>query len=159
MSFLPVMTYLYGIDILLTTQPLDPRDLFRGDYVSLRFTINEVDRSLFPDELKFEPTFEEYRNKDLYAILTKKGEYYVVDRLSFTKPQHPYYLKAKVNLYAPLNEEYLRTVYVNYQIDRYFVPERTGKDLEELARKGQLVARVKIWRGYPLLISVFPKKV
>ncbi|TCS83847.1 GDYXXLXY domain-containing protein [Tepidibacillus fermentans] len=154
MSFLPTMTYFFGEEILLKTKPLDPRDLFRGDYVSLRYEINDVPFNLFPEELKSGKEFSKFRDKDLYAILQRKGNFYTVEKISFTKPNHPYYLKAKVNLYGPLNEMSAQNVYVDYQIDRYFVPENTGEDLEKQAREGNLVAKVKVWHGYPLLMEV-----
>jgi len=158
MTVLPMMTYFFGEEILLETQPVDPRDIFRGDYVSLRFVINQVDRDLFPKELWDKDTYQKYRHKALYAILKKEGDYYTVERISFEEPNHPFYLDAKVKLYTSLHDYYREEVFVEYPIDRYFVPENTGKDLEELSRKGQLAARIKVWRGYSLLMEIFPKE-
>lgn len=158
MSIVPLMTYFFGETIYLETMPVDPWDPFRGEYVSLNFEINEVPKSKFPEELKNEPTYDDYKNKDLYAVLKQEGDYYVVDYMSFTAPNHPYYLWAKVNSSAPLNNLYSNTIYVEYPIDRYFVPENTGSELEELSRAGNLVAKVKVWKGYPLLMDVYPKE-
>ncbi|KXG43733.1 hypothetical protein U473_06680 [Tepidibacillus decaturensis] len=97
---------MFGEEITLETKPVDPRDLFRGDYVSLRFTINDVPLELFPNELKSQESFYRFKDKDFYAVLKKEGDYYIV--------------------------------YVDYQIDRYFIPENTGKELEDLSRKGEL---------------------
>jgi len=157
MSFLPVMTYFYGEEILLETTPLDPRDLFRGDYLNLRLAINEVPISLFPEKLRYWATFEEYQDKNLYAILKKEEDYYIIDKISFTRPKDQLYLKAKVDLFQPLNQENYQTVEVNYQLDRYFIPENTGEKIEDLAREGKLIVAVKIWRGYPLISDVFNK--
>jgi len=158
MTLVPLLTMFFGEEILLETRPVDPRDLFRGDYVNLSFAIQDVDKSLFPEQLKNRKTFYDYKNKDLYAILKKTDEYYEIDHMSFTKPDDQYYLQAKVRLYRPLDEENRHeSIYVEYQIDRYFIPENTGKALEEMSRKGELVAKVKVWHGYPLLQELFPK--
>ena len=37
------MTLLTGKEVLLKTVPVDPRDLFRGDYVVLRYDISTID--------------------------------------------------------------------------------------------------------------------
>jgi len=158
MSFVPLMTYFFGETIYLETVPVDPRDPFRGDYVMLGFEINEVPISKFPEELKDESTYDDYKNEDLYAVLKKEGDYFVVDYMSFTAPDHPYYLWAKVYSGGPLNSIYSNTVYVEYPIDRYFVPENTGLELEELSRAGKLEAEVKVWKGYPLLMDVYSKE-
>lgn len=157
MSFVPLMTYFFGETIYLETIPVDPWDPFRGEYVSLNFEINEVPKSKFPEELRYESTYDDYKNKDLYAVLKQEGDYFVVDHMSFTKPDHQYYLWADIPSRTPLNNQYSNTVYVEYPIDRYFVPENTGIELEELSRKGELKAEVKVWKGYPLLIDVYPK--
>lgn len=157
MTFLPLMTYFYGEEILLETKPVDPRDIFRGDYVYLSFDINDVHIDLFPEELKKPETFAQYKNKKLYAVLKKQGDFYEVERMSFEKPDHPYYLNAQIKFYSPLEKGYDDIQHVDYQIDRYFVPENTGKQLEELSQKGELAVKAKVRNGYPLLMEVLPK--
>ncbi len=158
MSIVPIMTYLFGEEIILETVPVDPRDIFRGDYVFLNFVINEVDKDLFPEELNQREMVEKYRHKKLYAILKKNGNVYEVERMTLAKPDHEYYLRANINLYIPLNEMDWNKVHVEYDIDRFFVPENTGKHLEEMSREGNLLARIKIWHGYPLLMEIYPKE-
>jgi uncharacterized membrane-anchored protein len=54
-----------GERILLKTTPVDPRDIFRGDYVNLRYEIS----SLNLDELAVKQSFK--RNEKVYVILRK----------------------------------------------------------------------------------------
>jgi uncharacterized membrane-anchored protein len=35
-----------GKEVLLSTVPIDPRDLFKGDYVTLSYDINAIDLNL-----------------------------------------------------------------------------------------------------------------
>ncbi len=37
-----------GVEVLLKTAPVDPRDLFRGDYVILRYDVSTIDTAALP---------------------------------------------------------------------------------------------------------------
>jgi uncharacterized membrane-anchored protein len=57
-----------GEKILLRTAPVDPRDIFRGDYVSLRYDISTLDL----DTLGVKESFK--NNEKVYVILEKSAE-------------------------------------------------------------------------------------
>ena len=57
-----------GERILLRTVPVDPRDVFRGDYVSLDYEIS----SLNMDELGVKESFNQ--NEKIYVLLEKKDD-------------------------------------------------------------------------------------
>jgi uncharacterized membrane-anchored protein len=57
-----------GEKILLRTAPVDPRDLFRGDYVSLRYDISAIDLSALDVKESFKP------NEKIYVILEKNPD-------------------------------------------------------------------------------------
>lgn len=57
-----------GEKILLRTAPVDPRDIFRGDYVSLRYDISTLDL----DTLGVKEGFK--NNEKVYVILEKNPE-------------------------------------------------------------------------------------
>lgn len=160
MTVLPIITTLFGEEVLLETRPYDPRDLFRGDYVVLSYEIDEVDLDKFPDVLKEVYAYEKYRGKNLYAVLKKDGDYHEVDYMTYNKPQDGIYLTTKLNYFYPFQqpETKMDTIHVDYNLDRFFVPENTGKDLEELSRKGELVAKIKVLNGYAILVEVIEKK-
>jgi uncharacterized membrane-anchored protein len=42
-------------------------------------------------------------------------------------------------------------------LDKYFVPEGTGKSLEEFSHKGNLLAKIKVYKGYGQLIKIEAK--
>jgi len=57
-----------GERILLRTAPVDPRDIFRGDYVSLRYDISALDLDGLGVKGSFKP------NETVYIILEKNQE-------------------------------------------------------------------------------------
>ncbi len=174
MTVIPISAKLVGDEVIVETVPYDPRDVFRGDYVALSYKINEVEIEKLPDEIKNERDTEElekYRNRTVYVVLKKEGAFHVVDRVSLERPKSGVYLKSKIrNVYAleyrieQTTEEKdegrfaYDTIFLRYNIDRYFVPENTGKDLENMSREGTLAARVKVYRGYALLEEIFPSE-
>lgn len=161
MTIVPLATILFGETIVLETEPYDPRDIFRGDYVVLNFKINRVDIQKFPVEMKQIEVAEKYQGKQLYFVLSEQGDFYEVDYVALEKPKDRLFLKGKTyNLYAFNNipDKMSPEIRVNYNLDRYFVPENTGKELEEMSIRGTLAAKVKVWNGYPVLLEVMPKE-
>jgi uncharacterized membrane-anchored protein len=57
-----------GEKILLRTAPVDPRDIFRGDYISLRYDISTLDL----DGLGVKESFK--KNEKVYVILEKNPD-------------------------------------------------------------------------------------
>jgi uncharacterized membrane-anchored protein len=57
-----------GTKILLKSQPVDPRDLFRGDYVRLSYDISSIDVSQLPTGENFQ------RNDTVYVTLGRTAE-------------------------------------------------------------------------------------
>ncbi|WP_432403275.1 GDYXXLXY domain-containing protein [Wukongibacter sp. M2B1] len=43
---------------------------------------------------------------------------------------------------------------MDYTLDKYFVPKNTGKELEEKVRAGEALAKIKVYKGYPLLEEI-----
>jgi len=154
MTFVPLSTWIWGQEIQLETIPFDPRDMFRGDHVVLNYKISQVSLSKMPIELKSELEQDAYRyyGKNMYAILKKNGSYYDVDHISLSKPQGGLYLKCRFNYLDQMNSDPM--VNLSYYLDKYFVPENTGLELEELSRQGKLVATIKVFKGYALLTGI-----
>jgi len=108
-----------GTIVVLQTIPVDPRDLFRGDYVKLRYKISSIDlTSLGQLDHKFkvgDATYVELEIKDKYAIVTNVFAQPIKDKL---------FLKGEVRSVAANN------LTVEYGIESYFVPENQGKMIE-----------------------------
>ena len=151
----PLSTLTSGEDITLLTVPVDPRDLFFGDYVNLRYEIEEV-----PAEKISVPLLKELERSSfwgkitVYGTLVQEGNVFVLKELSATKPKNSLYLTGKMNHYALNNVEGDPVYDVDFGLERFFVPENTGKELEELSRQGKLVAHIKVKNGHALLQDI-----
>lgn len=147
MTIKPQATLLFGQEIVLETKAYDPTDLFRGDYVAINFAISDIPKS------KVDLPSDKIYNKNLFVSLKQEGKYYVVDQVSETKPKQGVYLKGKFQeVYNPVSEA--STFRVDYSLDKYFVEQGSGKDLEQESFKGGLVGTVKVLGGYGVLTGI-----
>ncbi|MCB8818504.1 GDYXXLXY domain-containing protein [Desulfosporosinus shakirovi] len=147
MTIKPQATVLFGKEVVLETKAYDPTDLFRGDYVAINFAISDVPKSKVPLSI------DKVYNKYLYVILKQEGKYYVVDQVSETKPEQGLYLKGKFQ--NSFNET--NTYRVDYSLDKYFVEQGSGKELEQESFQGGLVGTVKVLGGYGVLTGITPR--
>lgn len=130
-------TLAYGTKILLKTAPVDPWDVFRGDYVVLNYEISELDLNKVPSDNK------EYKiNDTVYISLVKgQGKYWVPSRVSQNRPKDGgLFIKGMVNYFL----EYEKKLFVNYGLDSYYVPQHQGKTIENSARSALVDVEVSI---------------
>lgn len=155
MTVLPLLTHSLGDSIVLKTKPYDPRDLFRGDYVVLEYEIEEVPVNKFEDGIITEDSYG-YNGKEdkVYIVLKEIDGIHEVDYISKKRPKSKIYVKANIE-YIPYDGE---IAMLNCGLDSYFVPENTGRELEDLSRKGNVLAEVKVLNGYALLKSIVEDK-
>lgn len=114
-----------GQEVLLDTGFIDPRDLFRGHYVRLRLSIEQV-----PDSVAM-PKFEAGEMKKIFAKL-KKGEdgFWVVESVHKT-PQ-------AAGGGPIIAGEFRYNRRIDFPIDRYFAPKEEALNLEALRRDRKL---------------------
>lgn len=117
-------TLITGEEVLLRTRPVDPRDLFRGDYVILSYEISRIDT----EGLSFQGNdFEEGDN--IYVLLEidndKIGSLAGVRK---SKPSEGTFIKGTVK-----SKSNTRLI-IEYGIESYFVPEGKGKEIERNLR-------------------------
>ncbi len=147
MTVKPQATLLFGQEIVLETKAYDPTDLFRGDYVAINFAISDVPAS------KVDLPIDKINNKNLFVSLKQEGKYYVVDQVSEAKPKEGVYLKGRfLQIYNPVNEQ--DTFRVDYSLDKYFVEQGSGMELEQESFKGGLDGTVKVLGGYGVLTEI-----
>jgi uncharacterized membrane-anchored protein len=127
--------------------PVDPRDLFRGEYVRLGYTVSSV-----PIRLLEGPAPRE--NAAFFVVLEKKpdGVWQPV-KIASSLPQETspdrVVLKARTTYGWPARGSADTSIRVRYGIESYFVPEGRGKALEALAREKKLATLVAVdARGY-----------
>lgn len=149
MTIKPQATVLWGQEILLETEAVDPTDLFRGDYVSLRLAISDIPKS------KVNLPIDKVNNKYLYVSLKQEGKYYVADQVSEQKPKQGVYLRGKFQDW--FNES--NTFRVDYSLDKYFLEQGSGQDLQQESYKGGLAVKVKALGGYGVLTGIAKKNM
>lgn len=120
-----------GVEVVLATEPIDPRDLLRGDYVILNYTISRFSTSLYdlPPRIRV--------GTGLYISLTPQDGVSEITAVSLAPPATLPYIRGTVRAVSG------DSVTVDYGIESYFVPEGEGKVLEQ-ARGEQLRVRVSL---------------
>lgn len=131
-----------GREIVLPIRPVDPRDLFKGDYARLGFDISLLDRSLVPGDAAARDPSERARvPKTIYVTLEQQADQSwkpvaASDTLPTVAKASQIVLKGRTQPWDRRR--------VSYGIERYFVPEGTGGNIEDLARKSKLAAIVVV---------------
>lgn len=126
-----------GQHIVLSTRPIDPRDLLYGDFVRLRYGISEVPGSLWRD-----PAAPPRRRQNVYVLLatgpdslsTALGVYAVAPRPNANQAV----------LRGWIGDVYQHSLGLRYGLERYYVPEGSGLRLEKLGQTRPLRVRVSI---------------
>lgn len=108
-----------GQEVLLKTMPIDPRDLFRGDYVVLLYDISRID----PASVVVERTDLKSGDK-VYVGLDIREKYAVATNIYSSPPKDGLYIK------GTLKDVSVNRLNIEYGIESYFVPEGEGKVIE-----------------------------
>lgn len=130
-----------GTEVVLAITPVDPRDLFRGDYVILNPEIARITTDQAPVGIK--------RNDEIYVVLQKapNGTWSYIS-LSKTHPtdlaENRIAVRARVQSLWNNRGGAQTTLRLRYGIEKYFVPEGTGKELEKKVRERQIRAIVAV---------------
>jgi uncharacterized membrane-anchored protein len=120
-----------GKSVFLKTAPLDPRDPFRGDYVSLNYEISEIPLK------KFKGVLPSDRSARYYTVLKKgDGNLFELDYCSTIRPEcDTVFIKGRNEnrWFNPATQKYLL---LKYGIEKYFVQQKKGLDIEKRAGRG-----------------------
>ena len=121
-----------GKMVYLRTIPIDPRDLFRGDYVRLNYEISFISSDKLRDGL--EKSENKQRNKDrkVYVVLEPDEEN--VANILYATDKKPG--KEQLFIRGRLQHNRSSGILVRYGIETYFVEQGKGKDLEKRRVKG-----------------------
>jgi uncharacterized membrane-anchored protein len=126
-----------GQHIMLSTRPIDPRDLLYGDFVRLNYAISEVPASLWRD-----PATPPKRRQNVYVLLAAGP-----DSLSMAIGVYATAPRAGANqavLRGWISDVYARSLSLRYGLERYYVPEGSGLRLEKAGHTRPLKVRVSI---------------
>jgi uncharacterized membrane-anchored protein len=128
-----------GQTVMLRVVPVDPRDLFRGDYVTLSYEISRAPQAIegiLPPDL----ADRHAGPRTVYVTLEPEAD-------------GRHYRRGKVSTTRPTSGKYLRGTYVadwrpggqlRFGIESFYIPEGTGEKYEQARQKGQLWAEVAL---------------
>lgn len=130
-----------GKEIMLAVRPVDPRSLFRGDYVILNPEIARISTDQAPKGIQ--------RNDTVFVVVQSapNGTWsYVTVHKDLPKDlaENRVALKARVKSVWPDRNSGRTALRLRYGIESYFVPEGAGKALEKKVREGQIRAIVAV---------------
>jgi uncharacterized membrane-anchored protein len=111
--------------VLLETQPVDPRDLLRGDYVILNYKISRIPLNLFQPPLADAPA----PGTAVFVTLTPQGAYHEAASASLERPT----IDPDQIVIRGITQSLWRlpgtstAVAIEYGLERYYVAEGTGQ--------------------------------
>jgi uncharacterized membrane-anchored protein len=124
--------YVGAQTVLLRVEPVDPRDMFRGDYVTLGYDISRTPPG------KYEP------GRPVYVALVPEagGRHYRAGEFLIEPPASGVYIRGTAQAHGR----------ANYGIESFYVQEGTGHDYERAVRDRRLWAEIALdGRGTPAL--------
>ena len=119
------MTLWTGTEVFLKTVPVDPRDLFRGDYVVLRYDISTINLDAVPAVYE---NIDDAVGKKIYVLLDVENGRGKAGAVLVQPPTEGLFLKGTVR------SVYGNHLTIEYGIESYFVPEGKGREIERVTR-------------------------
>jgi uncharacterized membrane-anchored protein len=136
-----------GTDILLKIEPIDPRDMLRGDYVTFQYDISNI--------VSYYANGQQIRNGDtVYVILRQSGKYWMAQAIQKKQPtESELFIKGKVEsggLEDQINSSLPALHHINgsssfhivYGVEQYFIPEGKGGNFN--FRNKEAVAQIVV---------------
>lgn len=116
-----------GTELRLPVVPVDPRDIFRGDYVVLNYEASRMANTKFDGD----DTFAE--GDTIYVTLEEREGAWHPTAMAHARPGAGTFLKGRVTdvgSIACAGDDTCTSYDVEYGIEQFFVPEGVGKELE-----------------------------
>ena len=125
-----------GERVLLGTESVDPRDIFRGDYVTLNYDISSLDLTSLGITEHFRP------GERLYVVLEKNpDDTYRAASVRKTLPAGGKFIQGRVSYVGEAKSKLLG---VEYDIENYFVEEGKGRTIGALRDAKSLKVEVSL---------------
>lgn len=130
----------HGQQIDLKVVPVDPRDFFRGDYVTLRYDISTLQSQIVADKVSRGDAIQ-------VRLVRKDGVWQPAAAAKFgLKGSSPDEVVIAGRVTHVQTETGVRPgdVSVVYGIEKFFVPEGTGREIEDNVRQKAVIAHVAV---------------
>jgi len=140
MIALRALPLLIGQTVLVRVQPVDPRDLFRGDYVILSYDFSRVsqeDIEGLPNNER--ASWRKLEGRAVYVPLVpdSNGVHMRAGKPTVVKPATGLFLKGHMKRYGSME----------FGIEAYYVQEGTGRRYEQAIRDRHLSAELAVTSG------------
>jgi uncharacterized membrane-anchored protein len=155
MCIIPLYTMFNGKEMILQTKPLDPSDLFRGDYVILQYEAEEVPIK-FVDEAVVKGLQNRWGELEVYVLMEKKDGIHTPIKVTLEKPTKGVFLKGTLN-YIDKDNNGQEIAFIQYNLDNYFLEDNTGTEWEKASAQGEILAKLKVNNGYAVLTDITTK--
>ena len=116
-----------GRVIRLETRPVDPRDLLRGDYLTLAYDFSRIPLESFAPPLPVSPALAP--GSTIYVELAPDGEFYRMTNVTFLRPRVPeghVILRGKSGPLQDPRRSLEGGLPVEFGLERFYVREGTG---------------------------------
>jgi uncharacterized membrane-anchored protein len=131
---LPLIT---GRTVLVRVVPVDPRDLFRGDYVILSYDFSRTPREGIEGlSAQEREDWRKLEGRSVYAPLVRDSVpgHWRAEKVTVVKPDTGPFLKGQMGRYGSLE----------FGIEAYYVQEGTGRRFEQAIRDRRLSAELAV---------------
>jgi len=125
-----------GEVVLLRVAPVDPRDLFRGDYVTLSYDFSRLPSAEIPN-LAGRSRQRWGQTVFVPLVAEEDGRHWRANGFSWIRPSQGKYLAGVIT----------RGDQIAFGIESYYVPEGGGREFEEAAVGHKLSAEVSLTPG------------
>jgi uncharacterized membrane-anchored protein len=126
-----------GQTVLVRVEPVDPRDLFRGDYVILSYDFSRAPREGIEGLSESERgSWKKLEGRPVYVTLVpdSNGVHHRAEKVTLVKPKTGLFIKGQMERHGS----------VKYGIESYFVEERTGLVYEQAMQSRKLTAELAV---------------
>lgn len=132
----------HGREIVMQVTPVDPRDIFRGDYVILGFPMSPTTYSIAKDGVLPEGLVQ---GAPVYVTMSPGPESTwtaakVSDSYPKDVPPADVVFKGRIERIDAGADSQTKNIAARFGIESYFVPEGTGKVLEQQVRDQKIQA-------------------
>jgi len=146
-----------GQEVVLSVEPVDPRDLLRGDYVTLTYNISRLPVGLFSEPPAQKA--EDRRGRTVFVRLKadQDGVFQPVAARFDVRPE-PAPAEGEVDIRGQTRSNWATAtqfMFVRYGIERFYVPEGEGKEIERDMRERAFRMKVAVGRDGAAQIKSF----